>query len=198
MLRALTFDLKKTYYVTYGADGNGTEDSSVVVQNGEVVDLAIGYKNGVEYTNFLVRAGILPEDAKYDVKKTMEEAPDVTVIEYSEYESMINSGELFVVTVGQTGCSHCTAIKPALNRVVTKDGLKINYLNLTDLVGDERSKFFDSLTEIEFNDPRFLEDGSFGTPTTFTIENGKVKYYIAGERTYSQLSAEFKNQGLID
>ena len=170
---------------------------TVIVKNGKVVDVAVGYKQGAEYLEFFKNVNLVPEDAVYE-KTIYPETPNITPISFKEYNELIDSGDEFVVTIGQTGCSHCTAIKPSLDRIVSKKGLKINYLNLTDLVGDERSEFFASLKEIEFNDPEFLEKGSFGTPTTFTIKNGKVVDYIGGERTYSQLEREFKKQGLID
>ena len=62
---------------------------------------------------------------------------------------------------------------------------------------DEYNDFEESLKEIEYNEPNFVEDGSFGTPLTLIIENGKVKDYISGQRTKSQLVREFKKAGLI-
>ena len=47
------------------------------------------------------------------------------------------------------------------------------------------------------NDPDFVEDGSFGTPLTLIIEDGKVVDYISGSRTKSQLVRDFKKAGLI-
>ena len=171
--------------------------TTVVVQNGKVISTAIGFKSGNQYVEFFKEAGILDSTATYNSKAAYEDAPNLTIINFDDYKDLIDSGELFVVTVGQTGCSHCNAIRPALDRVVTKNGLKIYYLNLTDLVGSERSGFYQTLNDMEYSDPSYLEDGSFGTPTTFTIENGKIKYYISGERTYSKLVTEFTKQGLI-
>ena len=170
---------------------------TVIVENGKVVDVARGYKDGKTYVEFFKTNGILDSTATYSSNKPYEDAPNITVIDFDEYEELIYNQELFVVTVGQTGCSHCNAIRPALDRLVTKNNLKIYYLNLTDLTSNERTRFYQTLNELEFSDPNYLEDGSFGTPTTFTIEEGKIKYYISGERTYSKLVTEFKNQGLI-
>lgn len=170
--------------------------TTVVVKNGKVVDTAIGYKSGKEYVEFLKNAGILPEDATYS-KTIYEDAPNLTIIDFDEYKDLINSEEDVVITVGQTGCGHCTAIRPSLDRIVTKNNLKIYYLNLTDMTRDESNSFFEGLIDLGFDDPEFLENGSFGTPTTFTISNGKIKHYFAGERTYSQLEKEFKNQNLL-
>ena len=170
--------------------------TTVVVKNGKVVDTAIGYKAGKEYVEFLKNAGVLPENATYS-KTTYPDAPNITVIDYSEYKELIDAEDKFIVTVGQTGCSHCDAIRPALDRVVTNHNITINYLNLTDMDSEERQGFFASLDELEFDDPDFVEKGSFGTPTTFTIENGKIIDYISGERTYSQLEKELLKQGVI-
>ena len=62
---------------------------------------------------------------------------------------------------------------------------------------EETQDFFVGLEEYGYDDPQFVENGSFGTPTTFTFKNGKIEAYIGGERTYSQLEKEFKKQGLI-
>lgn len=169
----------------------GSTPTTIVVENGEVVDTKVGYTEGKEYVKFFIGAGILPKDAVYSKEQY------INTIDFNEYNNLISEG-LHVIVIGQTGCSHCTAIKPALNSVGKDYKVTINYLNLTDLTEDENSEFFDSLKEIEYNDPAFLEDGSFGTPLTLVVEDGKVKSYLSGEKTPSQLVREFKKQGLID
>lgn len=165
--------------------------TTVVVEKGKVIDTQVGYVAGKEYVEFFVKAGVLPKDAVYSKEQY------ITFIDYDEYSKLITDG-LHVIVIGQTGCSHCTAIKPALNSVAKEHKVTINYLNLTDMDEDTQSEFFDSLRDIEYNDPDFLEDGSFGTPLTLIVEDGKVKSYLSGEKTTSQLVREFKKQGLID
>ena len=177
--------------ITEKLDIEGSTPTTVVVKDGEVIDTKVGYTEGSKYVKFLVDAGVLPKDAVYSEEKY------ITYIDFEEYESLIEKGKNIIV-VGQTGCSHCTAIKPALNSVGEDYNIKINYLNLTDMEDDETSKFFNSLREIGYDDPDFVEDGSFGTPLTLIVENGKVKSYLSGEKTPSQLVREFKKQGLID
>lgn len=165
--------------------------TTVVVEKGKVVDTQVGYVAGKEYVEFFIGAGILPNDAVYSKEQY------ITFIEFSDYEELITSGQ-HVVVVGQTGCSHCTAIKPALNSVAKDYNITINYLNLTDMDEEIQNRFFDSLKEIGYDDQDFLESGSFGTPLTLIIKNGEVTGYISGERTTSQLVREFKKQGLIN
>lgn len=164
---------------------------TIIVEDGEVIDTAIGYTQGSDYVEFLKQAEMIPEDAVYSAEQY------ITFVDYSEYEDLISSGETHIIVIGQTTCSHCIAIKPALNSVAGDYDLTINYLNLTELTEDESDDFYESLEDIEYDNEEFLEDGSFGTPLTLIVENGKVKKYIEGSRTISQLVREFKKQGLI-
>lgn len=168
----------------------GKTPTTVIVQDGEVIDTALGYTEGGAYVEFFASNEMIPEDAVYSGEANL------TFIDYNDYEDLIEKGT-HVVVIGQTTCSHCIAIKPALNKVAGEYDLIINYLNLTEMTEDEYTNFSESLRDIEYNDPDFVEDGSFGTPLTLIIENGKVKDYISGERTKSQLVREFKKAGLI-
>ena len=165
--------------------------TTVVVENGEVIDVLEGYTEGKDLIEFFKDTEILEEDATYSAEK------NINYINYSDYENLISNSSSNIIVIGQTTCSHCIAIKPALNTVAQNYNLVINYLNLTDINDEETDSFFETLKTIEYNDEDFLKDGSFGTPLTLIVENGKVKHYISGERTISQLTKEFKKAGLI-
>ena len=165
--------------------------TTVIVENGKVIDVAEGYTEGSKYVEFFVSNEMIPEDAVYS------EEAYLTFIDYKEYEDLIDESGKQIVVIGQTTCSHCIAIKPALNSVAEDYDIEINYLNLTEMTEEESNKFTDSLKKIEYDDPDFVEDGSFGTPLTLIIEKGKVIDYISGARTKSQLVREFKKSGLI-
>ena len=165
--------------------------TTVVVENGKVIDTVVGYVSGTEYVEFLKNAGMLPEDAVYSKEK------NITFIDFDEYKSLISNDDTHIVVIGQTTCSHCIAIKPALNSVAGEYNITINYLNLTDMTSEESNEFYSSLKSLEYNDSKFLEDGSFGTPLILIIQNKRITNYISGERTTSQLVREFKNIGLI-
>lgn len=166
--------------------------TTVIVENGKVVAKNVGYVDGGNLVKFFKENELVPEDAVYSKEQY------ITFINYDEYKSLIRNDKTNIIVIGQTSCSHCTAIKPALNSVAGDYNLTINYLNLTDLTQEESDKFFESLKKIEYNDPEFLEDGSFGTPLTLIVKRGKVERYISGERTISQLVREFTRAGLIE
>ena len=168
----------------------GKTPTTVIVQNGKVVDTALGYTEGRDYVEFFASNEMVPEDAVYSGEANL------TFIDYNDFDSLIKKGT-HVVVVGQTTCSHCIAIKPALNKVAGEYNLTINYLNLTEMNEEEYGNFTKNLKDIEYSDPDFVNEGKFGTPLTLIIENGKVKDYISGERTKSQLVREFKKSGLI-
>ena len=164
--------------------------TTVIVEKGKVIDTQVGYVAGKEYVEFFKNAGVIPEDAIYSKEQY------ITDIDYLKFEELLNEGT-HVVVIGQTGCSHCTAIKPALNTVAKDYKVTINYLNITDMDNSTQNNFSEKLKEIDYNDPDFLEEGSYGTPLTLIIKDGKVISYLSGERTTSQLAREFKKQGLI-
>lgn len=170
----------------------GSTPTIVVVENEKVVGTNVGYTDGRELVKFFKDNGVLKEDAVYSAEKY------ITFINYDEYKSLIRSSDTHIIVVGQTSCSHCISYKPALNSVAEDYDLTINYLNITELSQEESEKFSESLKKIEYNDPDFVEDGSFGTPLTLIVKDGKVRDYISGARTISQLVRELTKIDLIE
>lgn len=162
-----------------------------IVENGEVIDSVSGYTEGREYVEFFKNSGVIPEDAVYSQDQYL------TFIGSEEYNNLISNEGTHIIVIGQTTCSHCIAIKPALNQIAKDYGITINYLDILKLSQEDYTKFNESLKTIEYNDEEFLKDGSFGTPLTLIVKNGKVSSYIDGERTISQLVREFKKTGII-
>ena len=165
--------------------------TTIIVKGGKVIDVASGYQDAKDYIKFFASNGLIPEDAVYSKENNL------NFIDYSEYEKLITDGGHHIIVVGQTTCSHCIAIKPALNSIAGEYDLTINYINVNTLSEADYNKFSESLKTIEYSDPDFVESGSFGTPLTLIVKNNKVSSYISGERSKSQLVREFTKAGLI-
>lgn len=165
--------------------------TTLIVEDGEVIAKQIGYTEGSEYVKFFSDNKVVPKNAEYSAEKNL------TFIDYSEYEDLINKNDTSIIVIGQTTCGHCIAIKPALNQVAGDYNLTINYLNITKLTDDEKNSFYESLNTIEYNDPDYVNKGSFGTPLILIVKDKKVSDYVSGERTISQLVKEFRKMGLI-
>lgn len=164
---------------------------TVIVEDGKVIDKVEGYVPADEYLEFFKKNEMVPEDAVYSAEA------NINFIEFDEYKSLIKKEGTHIIVIGQTTCSHCIAIKPALNSVASDYELKINYINVDVLSEEDSNEFFETLQDLEYNDPDFVEKGSFGTPLILVVNNKKIENYIAGERTTSQLVREFKKFGLI-
>lgn len=164
----------------------------VIVENGKVVASKVGYTDGSALVDFFKENKVVPKDAVYSKEA------HITFINYDEYKSLIRKDDTSVIVIGQDGCSHCTNYKPALNSVAEDYNIAMNYLNLTNLTSEESNKLFENLKNIGYDDPEFLEDGSFGTPLTLIIEDSEVEHYISGERTISQLVRELTRIGVIE
>ena len=66
-----------------------------------------------------------------------------------------------------------------------------------EMTQDEYTRLIESLTNIGYDEEKFVQEKKFGTPLTLIIKNGKVSKYIAGERSKSQLVREFRKEGLL-
>lgn len=170
----------------------GKTPTILIVEDGKVIDTQLGYTEGREFVEFLKENEILEDDAVYSKEQY------ITFINYEEYKELIKNKKKNIIVIGQTTCSHCIAIKPALNSVAHEYDLTINYLNLTKLTKEESTEFFESLEDIGYDDPEFIKKGSFGTPLTLIVKKGKVVNYISGLKTFSQLVREFTKAGLIE
>ena len=183
----------------------GIEESTpttVIVKGGKVLATKVGYVEGSVLTKFFQDNGIISTDYEYKEKtqKSIDEEdyPNLTFIGMEEYEKLVSSKKSIVVTVGQTGCSHCTATKPVINEVAGDYDIKFYYLNLTDMTDTERKDFFNSLTTLEYDDATFKENGSIGTPLTLIIKNNKIQSYISGEAAYAKYVKLLKKYSIIN
>ena len=165
--------------------------TTVVVKNGDILGTQVGYVDGGEMVEFLKENKILDKDAVYTPEQY------ITFINYKEYNEILAQEGKNIITIGQTGCSHCIATKPVLNTIAKDYNITINYLNITEMTQSERSSFTNSLSEIGYDEEEFVSSGNFGTPLTLIIENGKVSSYVSGERPTVQFIRAFKKAGII-
>lgn len=114
-------------------------------------------------------------------------------INFTKFNEMIENNDTFILFIGSSTCSHCTAYKEKVNKVVKKYNLKIYYIDIHEFSDEEASKF---KAIINFE----------GTPTTVFIENGKEKqdengnvrvYRIDGNLEYSKVVEKIKKAGFL-
>ena len=165
--------------------------TTIVVKNGKILDTQVGYVDGGEMVNFLKENKLLKEDAVYTPEQY------ITFINYEEYNKLLKEEGKQVITIGQTGCSHCIATKPVLNSIAKDYNITVNYLNITEMTQSERDSLTNSLSEIGYDEEEFVSNGNFGTPLTLIIENGKVISYIDGERPTAKFIKALKNANVI-
>lgn len=150
-----------------------------IISNGKVVDKTPnGYADYDELFKFLQKYDIIDKDAKLLLN----------YIGLEEYDKALKGSEKSVVVIGKSTCSHCVNAKLVLNQVAEETGLKINYLNTTNLTTDEDKKLQASLDY--FNK-------SWGTPVTFILQDGKLVEVLEGETTKEKYIEFFTEQGVL-
>ena len=96
---------------------------------------------------------------------------------------LIENKETFILEVMQTGCSHCTDIKPKLEKVTKDYNIEIKYINLTKMSKEDKEEL-----------------GINGTPTILFYNNGveeTVASRISGDRPIDYIVSKFKANGFI-
>lgn len=165
--------------------------TTIIVKNGKIIDTQIGYIDGGAMVEFLKNGDVLDKNAVYTPEQYL------TFINYDEYNKLLEQSGKHIVTIGQTGCSHCINTKPVLNQIAKDYNITINYLNITEMTKAENESFINSLEEIGYDEEEFVTSKNFGTPLTLIIENGKVTSYVSGERPTTQFVRAFKKAGVI-
>lgn len=158
----------------------------VVTKNGEVLAQQSGYVDREPLFTFLQDNGVISKEAEYK-----DEYPNLTMIDYAKYTELLDSSEKSIVVLGQTGCAYCTKTKPVLDKIASKHGITINYLNITDLTEEDSTNLMGSTTYLK-------ELESFGTPLTMIIKDGEVVDHLDGYNEASSFENIFRENGIIE
>ncbi len=108
-------------------------------------------------------------------------------ISFEELNKKIDAKEDFILFIGSETCSACSAYKITLNKVIEKNKVEVNYIDISKLSDDENS---DLLANFYFS----------STPTTVFVEKGKEKDTndrLVGAQKYSKVVKKFKEKGYI-
>lgn len=89
-----------------------------------------------------------------------EEYSNIREINYTDLENMLLEKHSFILLVSQTGCSHCEAYRPVLNKVLKDNKITAYEIDLLKLT-EEELKSFNKFAYVS------------GTPTTIFIKNGQ-------------------------
>ena len=111
-------------------------------------------------------------------------------VSYSDLNNMIDNKEDFILFIGSSTCSACTAYKVTLNDIIKEYNVDVKYIDLSKLSKEEQSEL---TSEFPIS----------GTPTTvidIRIADGKEEdthNRIDGNARNSKIVEKFKENGYI-
>lgn len=158
----------------------------ILTKDGEAFAQHIGTMDRETLFAFFQENGVISADAILTV-----ENPNLTNIDYTQYEELLIGNEKSIIVIGQTTCSHCIEAKPVLNEIAGEYGIDIYYLNYTDMTTEEREALQVSL-------PYFEENPSWGTPLNLIVQNGELVGVSSGFYNKQTLVDFFKTYGMIN
>ncbi len=135
----------------------GTPYLAILKDNAVVAKPATaGFLGESDLFNFLKANGIIKSDAKLLIN----------YIDYNQYKTLRDGSAKEVIVVGQTTCSYCLAARPALNEIISQYKIKINYIDITKAVSDDRTAISQELAT--------SVSAEWGTPLMLIVQNGKI------------------------
>ena len=105
-------------------------------------------------------------------------------INLNELNTMLENKEDFVLMLGATHCSACSAFKITLNKIVEEYGIDIKYIDNDKLTETEQDEL---LSKFYFS----------STPTTVFVRNGKESDRMVGNQKFSKTVSILKEKEYI-
>ena len=107
-------------------------------------------------------------------------------ITFEQLNQKITNKEDFILLIGSSDCSACAAYKNALDAVISKYNVYVNYLDVKELKDEEKAAVL----------PYYYQT----TPTTVYFNDGIVSdthNRIVGAASFDDIVADFKTNGYI-
>ena len=136
------------------------------------------YKDYDETFKFLQTNGIISSDSKLLLN----------YIGIDEYKKLVSGKENSIIVVGQSTCTYCVNAKVILNDIVASNGTKVNYLNVTYLDDDAKKEFISSFDYFS---------GSWGTPLTLIVKDGKIVDKLEQMVSKDEYISFFEKNGVL-
>lgn len=97
---------------------------------------------------------------------------EVRQISYSDYNTMVEDENTFILVVSREGCSYCESFRPIIDEVSKEEQIPVYIVDLATFTEDEATAFTESNS--------FLKRGDWGTPTTLVLKGTEVIDTLAG------------------
>lgn len=113
-----------------------------------------------------------------DFPLTLSGEPGLKQITYSDYKTLVDNKDAFIVIIERTGCSYCQMFMPIVEEVANEKQIPILYIDTDTLTSEE----LQSLS----TENKYLKRNQWGTPTTLFMLGNRVIDVIGG---YTEKSA---------
>ena len=122
------------------------------------------------------------QTAEYDTSKVEE-------IDYAKFEELFKGQTNSLVLFARPTCGYCVQFMPVLNEVIEENGLKVYYLDITNMTEENE-------TAIRALDPFFEENYGY-TPALAYVGNGKVAANNVGYIEKDGLESFLTSNGIL-
>lgn len=139
--------------------------------------------------SFFLNGNKKEEDTSYSsiLERNVLESGKINTMDYNYFNALVNaSTENTIVYLGSATCSWCTKFKPILESVVSENGLKVVYIDLSTVTKNEYNKI-SSICGEHFT----------GTPTTLIMNGKNIVDSLGGYNEKDAVVTFLTNNGFI-
>ena len=110
-------------------------------------------------------------------------------ITYTDYKSMVENGDAFVVIIERTGCSYCQQYMPIMEEVANEKKIAVTYINTDNITQEEMEEL--SSTN------KYLKKNQWATPTTLFMLGDRIVDSISGYVEKDSIEEFFKDRVVL-
>ena len=115
-------------------------------------------------------------------------------ITFTDYETMIENKESFILFIGSSQCNHCAEFKMTLDEVIEDYNVDFKYIDVHEFTEEEKEKFSENIRLEVTPTTVFIESGVDDSCNLFSCDHTKR---IKGSRSYEEVVEMLKNKGYI-
>lgn len=170
----------------------GSTPTTIVVQDGKIINTLGGYADGKEFVNFLVQSGVLKQGSVYKREDKLKD------INYSDLKKIKEKKGTSAVLVDVTACNDCITVRSKVNEIAKSKDIVINYLSSSYLTQAEVTDFQDKLlSDMGYSEAAYKKDKTIEVPLFLIIKDGKIKKHILGNKDKKEYEKVLKEYKLI-
>lgn len=172
---------------------SGATPTTVVVQDGKVLNINEGYLDGKPFVEFFVNAGVLKKGSTYKPEENLKE------ITYDKFKKIAKEDKYQLIYLDTSACPDCIEVRSILGKLAEENDFEVNYLSAANMTEDNVNALVDEdFKNMEYDDEDYLENQTIKIPLLLVVKDNKIKNYVLESTDESDYTKILEKYDFID